>query len=309
MKINFKYCYMLLLVCIAFDGWCQNLGKKVVIGSEGGHPEFYVASLPKSSSLVFEKLKIQVFGGYWTNIDLGETTYYITTRGGLRINQERHGGSTSRYALQVYDNGSSYDFVIKVVSSYPSFFIRAWKIAGRGVSGIQELSISDYNSTGKTEITSQIPINKIFITSQEGNIGLGADPDGDYRLSVNGKVRAKEVKVEVANWPDYVFKTDYPLMPLAELEAYIKTNGHLPGIPAAEEVEAVGVGLAEMNHKLLEKVEELTLHLIERQKAEQALKQQYEGLRADHERLKEQLGKLMAPNLQRQIRRNGRRSK
>ncbi|MFC3197311.1 hypothetical protein ACFOET_06780 [Parapedobacter deserti] len=292
MKINFKYCCMLLPICVAFDGWSQSLGKKVVIGSEGGSPEYYVASLPKNSSAVFEKLKIQVFGGYWTNVDLGENTYYISTRGSLRINQERHGGAASRYALLVYDNGDSYDFVIKVVNSYPSFYIRAWKIAGRGVSSIQELPILDYNPAGKTDITSQIPVNKIFLTSQEGNIGLGTDPVGDYRLSVNGKVRAKEVKVETANWPDYVFKEGYDLMPLAELESHINTYGHLPGIPTAKEVEAEGIGLAEMNRKLLEKVEELTLHLIAKENSEQIIKEELQATRQDVRELKKMINEI-----------------
>ncbi|MGK6353533.1 hypothetical protein [Parapedobacter sp. DT-150] len=94
-----------------------------------------------------------------------------------------------------------------------------------------------------------------------GNVGIGTATPAE-RLSVNGNIRAKEIKVEMANWPDYVFNADYPLTPLPELEAYIKENGHLPGIPTASNVEADGVALAEMNRKLLEKVEELTLHLI-----------------------------------------------
>ncbi|WP_257667150.1 hypothetical protein [Parapedobacter tibetensis] len=91
-------------------------------------------------------------------------------------------------------------------------------------------------------------------------------------IEVNGRVRAKEVKVETANWPDYVFHGDYALQPLPELEAYIKRHGRLPGIPSAQEVEAEGIDLGEMNRKLLEKVEQLTLHLIEKEKEIQTLK-------------------------------------
>jgi len=98
-----------------------------------------------------------------------------------------------------------------------------------------------------------------------GNLGIGTTTPRE-RLSVNGNIRAREVKVETANWPDYVFEECYVLTPLSELETYIKTNKHLPGIPSAREAEADGIGLAEMNRKLLEKVEELTLHLIEREK-------------------------------------------
>ncbi|SEL98385.1 hypothetical protein SAMN05421740_11911, partial [Parapedobacter koreensis] len=99
----------------------------------------------------------------------------------------------------------------------------------------------------------------------QDRVGIGT-MDPAERLSVNGNVRAKEVKVEMANWPDYVFGAGYDLMTLPALESHIKTHGHLPGIPKAREVEAEGIGLAEMNRKLLEKVEELTLHLIQQQK-------------------------------------------
>lgn len=251
-----------------------------MLGSGGGQPEYFVASLPKNSTSVFEKLKIQVFGGYWTSANLGENTYYISTRDGLKINREQHGGSTSRYALLVYDNGDSYDFVIKVTSSYPSFFIRAWKIAGKNVSGIQELPISDYDPTGKVNVTAQFPVNRIFITSAQGHIGLGTDPDTDYRLSVNGKIRAKEVKVEIANWPDYVFEPDYELRKLDEVEAYVKDHKHLPEIPSATEIEKDGLNLAEMNLLLLKKVEELTLYLMEERKARQKLEQRLVAVEA-----------------------------
>jgi hypothetical protein len=78
--------------------------------------------------------------------------------------------------------------------------------------------------------------------------------------------------VEATTWPDYVFKNEYQLMPLSELEFFIKTNGHLPDIPIESEVLKNGFNLSEMNVKLLEKVEELTLYLIEQQKQINLLK-------------------------------------
>lgn len=96
-----------------------------------------------------------------------------------------------------------------------------------------------------------------------GNVGIGTTDPKDYRLAVNGKIRAQEIKVETANWPDYVFGKDYQLPSLPETEKYIKEKGHLPGIPSAEEVKANGIDLGEMNAKLLQKIEELMLHLIE----------------------------------------------
>ena len=74
---------------------------------------------------------------------------------------------------------------------------------------------------------------------------------------------AKEIIVTVADFPDYVFDDSYRLMSLADLESYIKSNKHLPGIKTRKEVLKNGVPLGELNIQLLEKIEELTLHLID----------------------------------------------
>lgn len=104
---------------------------------------------------------------------------------------------------------------------------------------------------------------RVLVENVQGNVGIGTDTPRE-RLSVNGNIRAKEIKVEANNWPDYVFQQGYYLMPLPKVKNYIEINGHLPEIPKAQEVEEQGVSLGEMNKLLLKKVEELTLYLIER---------------------------------------------
>ncbi len=101
-----------------------------------------------------------------------------------------------------------------------------------------------------------------MVFTQGGNLGIGIASPAE-KLAVNGNIRAKEVKVETANWPDYVFKKEYPLPTLQQTEQHIRENGHLQGIPSAAEVKANGIDLGEMNAKLLQKIEELTLHVIE----------------------------------------------
>ena len=90
-------------------------------------------------------------------------------------------------------------------------------------------------------------------------------------LDKDGLLYARKMKVNLDNWPDYVFETNYPLLSLKEIESYINSNGHLPNVPSAEEVEKNGVDLGEANKILLQKVEELTLHLIEQNKRIEAL--------------------------------------
>ena len=91
-------------------------------------------------------------------------------------------------------------------------------------------------------------------------------------LAVNGTIRAKEVIVTMTPFPDYVFKADYRLKSLDDVAGYIDANGHLPNMPSDAEVTKKGVGLAELNAKIVEKVEELTLYMIDLKKENENLK-------------------------------------
>lgn len=106
---------------------------------------------------------------------------------------------------------------------------------------------------------------------QHGNIGIGIKTPSE-KLAVNGNIRAKEIKVEAINWPDFVFEDGYKIRPLEDLELYIKVNKHLPDVPSANEVENGGVELGRLNNVLLKKIEELTLHVINIEKENLNLK-------------------------------------
>ena len=143
--------------------------------------------------------------------------------------------------------------------SEQSAWFQGWTVADETLQGIQVLNLA-YKNNFKGTITNEGNLYSM------GNMGIGTTDTKGYKLAVNGKIRTQEIKVEAANWPDYVFAKDYKLPSLKETEEYIKMKGHLPGIPSAEEVKANGVDLGEMNIKLLKKIEELTLHLIEKDK-------------------------------------------
>jgi len=115
---------------------------------------------------------------------------------------------------------------------------------------------------------------------KNGAVGIGTStvPSG-YKLAIKGKAIVEEIKVELnTNWPDYVFSDDYRLRSLTQLEAYVKQNKHLPGIPSQKEVEEEGILLGEMQGKLLEKIEELTLYLIKQNQRIQQLESQVKVL-------------------------------
>lgn len=98
-------------------------------------------------------------------------------------------------------------------------------------------------------------------------VGINAVPPPGYTLAVGGKAVMEEVVVKLrSNWPDYVFEDAYHLPTYAELDHYIQINRHLPGVPAEADVKAQGVSLGEMNAILLQKVEELTLYILEQNK-------------------------------------------
>lgn len=113
----------------------------------------------------------------------------------------------------------------------------------------------------------------------EGNVGIGTYMP-TKKLSVNGTVLAKEVIVSTngAYWPDYVFEDGYQLMSLSNLSRFIEKNNHLPNVPSQKEVEEQGIPLGEMQRLHMEKIEELTLHLIEKDKEIQNLNSRLEKL-------------------------------
>ncbi|MBB6273356.1 hypothetical protein HDF26_003816 [Pedobacter cryoconitis] len=118
------------------------------------------------------------------------------------------------------------------------------------------------NSVGKSS-TGTLYTHDSGLNYMAGNLGLGTLDTKGYKLAVNGKILASEIKVEASLWPDYVFHQDYQLMSLPELEAYIKQNNHLPDMPSAQKAEKEGIDVGEMNKLLLKRLEETTLQLIE----------------------------------------------
>lgn len=132
-----------------------------------------------------------------------------------------------------------------------------WQVGQNVGAGSSDNTFGFYSSTfGPSH--SYAPV---MTMTNGGNVGVGTTSP-QYPLSVNGTIQAKEVLVNTG-WADYVFQPDYRVRTLAEVSAFIKANHHLPGIPSEAEVEEKGVSLGEMQARLLAKIEELTLQLIQ----------------------------------------------
>jgi hypothetical protein len=108
--------------------------------------------------------------------------------------------------------------------------------------------------------------NDVMILKTNGNVGIGREPYIDYKLDVAGIIRAKEVVVNTGSGADFVFDESYTLRSLDEVHNFIQSNKHLPEIPSATDMINNGLDMGEFQIKLLQKIEELTLYVIDQER-------------------------------------------
>ncbi|MFC1226719.1 hypothetical protein ACFE6N_23145 [Pedobacter sp. BG31] len=195
-------------------------------------------------------------------------------------------------------SNTSYDFIIWLKGGGTTYYVKSDAVQDpRIFDGVQnalpyqeingpahsfKTSIDAYvNSSGKSD-EGTIYSRSSGLNYLNGNLGLGTTDTRGFKLAVNGKIRAQEIKVEATNWPDYVFAKGYQVGKLDELESYIKANKHLPEIPSVKEVKENGIELGEMNKLLLKKIEELTLYIIELKKESVDQQKQLDGLKKNN---------------------------
>jgi len=179
---------------------------------------------------------------------------------GARSIQFANPGSSSAAMMYMFASGSSNSdrMVLAHSPTYPNW-------------GLQ------YNDNGDQFNFLGAGTNRMTVNLSTGNVGIGvASPV--YRLEVCGTIRAKEVRVETG-WCDYVFEKDYKLRSIDKLEQYINKNKHLPGIAPASEVEKDGLKIAEMNKAMMEKIEELSLYVIQLNKQNKQLQAEMNALK------------------------------
>lgn len=186
----------------------------------------------------------------------------------MRISSEGNVGVGTTTTTTTTTLGAKFD----IVGAYNNLSLRVtnnvyndWVLQKRRSDNTQLFGIKETGSNGSMSLVTN-NLDRLIITNS-GTVGIGTStPNSIYALDVNGIICANEVKVTLNHFPDFVFDSEYNLPKLNDVHNYIKANGHLPNIPSATEVKENGIGLADMQVRLLQKVEELTLYVIEQQK-------------------------------------------
>ncbi|GAF06003.1 hypothetical protein [Saccharicrinis fermentans] len=205
--------------------------------------------------------------------------FYISNSGNIGI-----GTSTPKGNLQFEGQAQRLIFSTDISQQENSARIEFWEtnsgieISENAQFSIQYDGLNDaLRFKGKS---GSLVDNDFMIIKRNGQVGIGTELDnlGNHKLAVEGSIGAREIKVESSGWSDFVFNNDYELKSLEETEQFILKNNHLPDIPNEKEVEEEGINLGQMDAKLLQKIEELTLYLIEQNKLNNAQQKKIEQL-------------------------------
>ncbi|PRY93814.1 hypothetical protein BY457_1214 [Marinilabilia salmonicolor] len=207
------------------------------------------------------------FSNHWFIDDNGETQMLINDNGNVGIGTTETTDKLTIDGNLTFGNTTNKEYSIIFRPSDDS-----WR---NGLVGFSSNAPGDdyiglKTKYGSIRLITNVGNEVVRVTDNE-RVGIGTSTP-DYKLDVNGTIRATEIKV-VAQTADFVFDENYSLKDLSKVETFIKENKHLPDIPSALEMEASGVNLAEMNKLLLQKIEELTLYAIDKEKEVLELKE------------------------------------
>jgi hypothetical protein len=201
--------------------------------------------------------------GVNNRISIGATTQYTgTSNAALNINQlgdnglKVMAGAGGKYGLSVTATNTDY---ATLIYSFTNTALPTFSTKGNGITELY------YRYAGGTAV------NLFTIRNNDRKI---------LQVSNDGILRSREIIVDALNWADYVFDPNYQLMSLDSLQTYIEENNHLPNVPSTEEVSQQGVNVAKTDAILLEKIEELTLYILQQQEMLKTLEEEIEALKS-----------------------------
>jgi len=247
----------------------------------GTAPSNYLVTLQQNANVLESYTDLHLSAANTGKIffETGRTSTVAPVRMTLTNTGLGIGTTTPSQRLEIFTTGSSSMQLTNSSDVLGSVGAVRFNMAGTEVGTIEsERTIATGRQSAlKFSVRDDAGLIEAMRIADNGSVGIGTTSPGSYKLAVAGTIAARRVKVTQETWPDYVFNKDYKLPALSEVEKYINANQHLPEIPSAAEVKKEGLDLGEMNRKLLQKVEELTLYLIEQQKTIKAL-QEKDGL-------------------------------
>jgi hypothetical protein len=180
----------------------------------------------------------------------GTDRVFVTNAGNVGIGDATPSGRLHVAGRTYLNNGSGEALALDGTNPYLQFY----------QSGVSRSFIQQIGTT----LFMGVNGGKLRLDATQIAIGSVLNTADDYKLSVTGKIICEELKVKLSgSWPDYVFADNYKLPSLNDLKNFINTNKHLPNIPAAAELEKNGMEVGDMQKRMMEKIEELTLYLLE----------------------------------------------